>query len=215
MTYSATLRSKLQQAPAWVITVYAGVCAFAVYFCMYAFRKPFTVTIFEGMEFWGTSYKIWLVTSQVLGYTLSKFYGIRFISSLNKRKRGSTILLLIFFAWIALLFFAVTPAPFNIIFLFLNGFPLGMVWGIVFSFLEGRRTTEIMGLVLTTSFIFSSGFVKSVGKMLLLDGQVSELWMPFMAGIFFVPPLVLFTWLQVTCLNQIKWILSCVRKEKL
>jgi Family of unknown function (DUF5690) len=45
------------------------------------------------------------------------------------------------------------------------------------------------------SFIFSSGFMKSIGKMMLLDRQVSELWMPCMVGVFFIPPLLLFTWL--------------------
>jgi hypothetical protein len=95
----------------------------------------------------------------------------------------------------ALFLFAVTPAPFNIVFLFLNGFPLGMVWGLVFSFLEGRRTTELMGVVLTVSFIFSSGIMKTIGKMFLLDGQMSEQWMPCMVGVFFIPPLLFFTWL--------------------
>lgn len=195
MMRNSYLQYKLNKAPVWVITLFAAVCSFGVYFCMYAFRKPFTVAGFEGLAFGGLSYKIWLVTSQVLGYTFSKFYGIRFIAAMKKRKRSDLILLLIFLAWVALFLFAVTPAPLNILFLFLNGFPLGMVWGLVFSYLEGRQTTEMMGVVLTVSFIFSSGFMKSIGKMMLLDGQVSEFWMPFMVGVFFIPPLLLFTWL--------------------
>jgi hypothetical protein len=195
MIRNVVLHRSLGKAPVWVITLFAAVCSFGVYFCMYAFRKPFTAAGFEGLAFGGVSYKIWLVTSQVLGYMFSKFYGIRFIGSMKKRKRSDTILLLIFLAWVALFFFAVTPAPFNIVFLFMNGFPLGLVWGVVFSYLEGRQTTEVMGVVLTVSFIFSSGFMKSVGKIMLLDGQLSELWMPFMVGVFFIPPLLLFTWL--------------------
>lgn len=189
------LHRYLKRAPVWVITLFAALCSFGVYFCMYAFRKPFTAAGFEGISFGGVPYKVWLVTSQVLGYMFSKFYGIRFIAEMKKRKRSDTIVSLIFWALLALLLFAVTPAPFNIVLLFLNGFPLGMVWGLVFSYLEGRRTTELMGVVLTVSFIFSSGIMKSLGKMILLDGQVSELWMPFMVGVFFIPPLLLFTWL--------------------
>lgn len=195
MTRSVALQKKMEIAPVWFITLFGAVCSFGVYFCMYAFRKPFTAAAFEGLSFGGVSYKVWLVTSQLLGYMFSKFYGIRFIASMKKRKRGDTIVLLIFCAWLALLLFAVTPIPYNVLFLFLNGLPLGMVWGLVFSYLEGRQKTELMGVVLTVSFIFSSGFMKSIGKMMLLDNQVSEQWMPCMVGVFFIPPILLFTWL--------------------
>jgi hypothetical protein len=69
-----------------------------------------------------------------------------------------------------------------------------MVWGLVFGFVEGRRTTELMGAVLATSFIFASGIAKTVGKTLILHG-ISESWMPFLAGATFVIPLLLSTWL--------------------
>ncbi|WP_255577434.1 DUF5690 family protein [Elizabethkingia sp. JS20170427COW] len=32
-----------------------------------------------------------------------------------------------------------------------------------FSYLEGRKTSEILGVILCVSFIISSGLVKSVG----------------------------------------------------
>jgi uncharacterized membrane protein len=162
---------------------------------MYAFRKPFTAAGFEGLSYAHISYKVWLVTAQVLGYMLSKFYGIRFISAMKAEKRADNIVLLIAVAWLALLLFAVTPAPWNIAFLLLNGFPLGMVWGLVFGYLEGRKTTELMGAVLCINFILSSGLVKSAGKYLLLTQHVSEWWMPFYTGALFFIPLLLFTWL--------------------
>jgi hypothetical protein len=195
MFISKSLQQKVKNMPAWFISIYAAVCSFSVYFCMYAFRKPFTAAGFEGMSFLHIDYKVWLVTAQVNGYMLSKFYGIKFISGMQGEKRASTIIKLILFAWLSLLLFAITPAPYNIFFLFLNGFPLGMVWGLVFSFLEGRRATEFMGAVLCVSFIFSSGVAKSVGKSIVLNWQVSEIWMPFVAGGLFVLPILLFTWL--------------------
>ena len=195
MYTSALLQKQLKTMPAWTLSVYAALSAFCVYFCMYAFRKPFAAAGFAGMHFIGFDYIVWLVTAQLIGYMLSKFYGIKFISGMKGQKRAITIVKLILLAWIALFLFAVTPAPYNIIFLFLNGFPLGMVWGLVFSFLEGRKTTEFMGAVLAISFIFSSGVVKSVGKSIVLNWQVSEMWMPFIAGAFFVLPMILFTWL--------------------
>jgi Family of unknown function (DUF5690) len=133
MYVSSSLQKSLIKLPRWLLSLYAAVCSFCVYFCMYAFRKPFTAAGYEGLSFLHIDYKIWLVTAQVVGYMLSKFYGIKFISSMHGEKRANTIAILILFAWLALLFFAITPMPYNIIFLLLNGFPLGMIWGLVFS----------------------------------------------------------------------------------
>ncbi|MEL7339751.1 MAG: DUF5690 family protein, partial [Bacteroidota bacterium] len=98
---------------------------------------------------------------------------------------------------LALLGFATLPRPYNFICLFFNGLPLGMIWGLVFSYLEGRRNTEVMGLGLCASFTFASGFVKDVGKWIMSLG-VSEFWMPFLTGALFALPLLIFVWM----LNQ-------------
>lgn len=182
-------RSSLQGHP-WALTVFAGAAALSTYACMYAFRKPFAAASFDGQQWWGADYKVWLVVAQVLGYMCSKFIGMRVIGELRMERRQHLLLGLIGVAWLALLGFALVPAPWNIPFLFLNGLPLGMVWGLVFSYLEGRRTTEAMGAILASSFIMASGLVKTVGKWLLLQG-VSEYWMPFLCGLAFLPLLVL------------------------
>jgi hypothetical protein len=165
---------------------------------MYGFRKPFTAASFNGVYLLGISYKVVLVISQVLGYMVSKFYGIRFIATMLPSRRAGFIIKLVLTAWVSLLLFALVPAPYNFIFMFINGLPLGMVWGLVFGFLEGRRVTELMGAVLATSFIFASGLAKTVGKWLMLDAGISEWWMPFAAGAVFVGPLLISTLL----LNQ-------------
>ncbi|WP_212000303.1 DUF5690 family protein [Chitinophaga sp. HK235] len=186
------IQKRLERAPNVVLSLYAALVAFGTYSCMYAFRKPFTAGIFEGLSFMGIDYKIWLVISQTIGYACSKFYGIRFIAEMKGNYRAQYIIVLILISWVALLGFAMVPAPWNIPFLFINGFPLGMIWGLVFSYLEGRRGTEFMGAVLSISFIFSSGFVKSVGKMTMMDWQVSEYWMPFVTGLVFLLPILVF-----------------------
>ncbi|WP_421813697.1 DUF5690 family protein [Flagellimonas sp.] len=158
---------------------------------MYAFRKPFSVATFDGLVFWGVDYKILLVIAQVLGYALSKFVGIKVISELKPNRRLLYLLSLIGIAEISLLLFAWVPAPYNIPFMFLNGFPLGMIWGIVFSYIEGRRFTDILGVVLSASFIVSSGVVKSVGLFVMNSWGVGEFWMPSVTGaLFFVPLLI-------------------------
>ena len=178
-----------------LFSLYTSFAAFSTYSCMYAFRKPFAVATFQDLSFWGIDYKILLITAQVLGYTLSKFIGIKVVSEMSGKKRGISIVLLISTAALALLGFAITPSPYNIIFLFLNGLPLGMVWGLVFSYLEGRRVTEILGAGLSVSFIFSSGLVKSIGKWLMLDFGVSEFWMPVLTGMIFFLPMLFFVWM--------------------
>lgn len=186
------LQKRLQNAHHLTFSLYAALVAFGTYSCMYAFRKPFTAGIFEGVTFLGIDYKIWLVITQTIGYACSKFYGIRFIAEMKGNKRARSIMVLMAISWLALLCFAIVPAPYNIAFLFLNGFPLGMIWGLVFSYLEGRRSTEFMGAVLSISFIFSSGFVKSVGKMTVVDWHVTEYWMPFVTGLIFALPIIIF-----------------------
>ena len=90
---------------------------------------------------------------------------------------------------LALLLFAVTPPPYHAAWLFLNGLPLGMVFGLVLGFLEGRMLTEAFVAGLCASFILADGIAKSVGAQLLAWG-VAERWMPFAAGLLFLLPLI-------------------------
>ena len=177
------------------IGIYAAVAAFLTYTMIFGFRKSFTVCTFDGMTVGSLSYKTVLVLSQMMGYLMAKFYGIKFISELKRFGRNKIILLLVGIAWMAWLCFALIPAPYNIIFLFINGFPLGMLWGVVFSYVEGRRSTDFIGAALAVSFIFSSGFVKSVGGWLIQLG-VTEFWVPFCTGLVFALPLLLFIYLM-------------------
>lgn len=173
----------------------ASLASFGAYFCMYAFRKPFSVATFEGMEVFHIDYKIIVIIAQVLGYALSKFIGIKVVSELKAKQRAYYLLGLILISELALVLFALVPQPYNVVFMFLNGVPLGMIWGIVFSYLEGRKFTEILGVALSTSFIVSSGVVKSVGFFVMDSWGFSEFWMPAITGALFVLPLLFFTWL--------------------
>src|SRR5277367_6684714 len=82
-----TLKARLQRSPAWAFVLYVSLSSFVVYACMYGFRKPFTAASYDGITLFGISYKVVLVISQVLGYMLSKFYGIRFIAGMRAEKR--------------------------------------------------------------------------------------------------------------------------------
>ena len=180
----------LQQShPIWLV-IYASCAAFLTYTCMYAFRKPFSVGTYENIAGWQgeLDFKIALILSQVLGYLLSKFIGIKVVSEMTAGRRALAILALVMASELALIGFALTPAPYNVGFMFFNGLPLGMIWGLVFSFLEGRKSTEILGAVLSVTFIVASGWVRTVGKWLLVETSIPEVWMPAVTGAIFTLP---------------------------
>lgn len=173
----------------WFLTLWCIVAAFGSYACMYGFRKPFTAASFGGVDA-----KAWLVTAQVVGYTLSKFIGIKVIAEMTNRGRGRAFLCLIAAAEIALVLFAITPAPLNAAWLFCNGLALGMVFGLVLGFVEGRCLTEVFVAGLCASFILADGVAKSVGSLLLERG-IAERWMPALAGLLSLAPLLVFIWM--------------------
>ena len=188
------LRSWLRRAPALPFSLYAVFAAFTTYFCMYGFRKPYAVAEYEGQTLGGFDLKYALIISQLLGYALSKYVGIKVCSEITPARRAVTLIGLILVAELALVFVGLAPPALQVVAIFFNGLPLGMIWGLVFSFLEGRRTSDLLGAGLSCSYIVASGAVKSVGKVWLQQG-VSESWMPAVTGLTFLLPLLLGVWL--------------------
>jgi hypothetical protein len=135
-----------------------------------------------------------LVIAQVLGYMASKFIGIRVIAEMPPHRRAIGILVLIGFAELALVAFGLVPRPLHVVCLFLNGLPLGMVFGLVLGYLVGRRHTEALTAGLCASFILADGVTKGVGTW-VLDQGFTERWMPALVGLLFVPPLLAFVWM--------------------
>jgi hypothetical protein len=205
----------LSRSPAAVLNLYAVTVAFATYFCMYAFRKPFAAATYQGLYFLGSEIelKTVFVVSQILGYALSKYLGIKYCSEITRDRRAWMLVSLIVAAESALVLFAVVPVEWKVVAIFLNGLPLGMVWGLVVWYLEGRRTSEILLAGLSCSFILASGVVKDVGRALMAGDsipivlvrfpnpfpEVAEFWMPAATGLLFFPPLLVSVWL----LNQV------------
>lgn len=176
----------LAQAGAGPFAAYAVVMAFTTYFAMYSYRKPFAAAQFAGASIGMIDLKSALVISQLAGYALSKFLGVKFNSEMQPGRRAWALVLLIVWAELALVLFAVLPPGGKVVALFLNGLPLGTVWGVVFSFLEGRRTSEILGAGLSCAYVVASGAVKSIGTSLLQAG-ITEAWMPALTGLLFLP----------------------------
>ena len=190
------LRRGLARANPIVFVAVAGIAGYCAYFSMYAFRKPFSAATFDVVPGWHfvLDYKIALVLAQVAGYALSKLIGVKVVSEIDPARRGAAILGLIGTSWLALVAFALVPAPWNVAALFFNGLPLGMIWGLVFGYMEGRRVSEMLGAILCASFILSSGVVKSVGAWLLNSVHVTPFWMPAAVGALFAPLLLISVW---------------------
>lgn len=164
---------------------------------MYAFRKPFTAAEFDHhVSFTGSiSFKTALVLSQILGYTLSKYIGVKVCSETTGARRGITLVSLIMVAQAALLLFAVLPGPWKLLAMFLNGLPLGMIWGLVVAYLEGRRCSDFVMATLCGTFIVASATIKDIARWLMNDCGINELWMPAATGALFLPLFVLTVYL--------------------
>lgn len=181
---------RIRQQTWWLM-----MAAFLCYTGMYAVRKSFLAGQYLDSELWGLHFKTVLVISQVLGYMLSKFIGIKVIAELNPVRRTNMLVGLVTFGLLALLFFAVLPSGWKVIALFFNGLPLGMVFGVVLSYLEGRRRTELLVAGLSATFIFSTGLVKTTGVWMLQQYRVEEFFMPFVTGAIYFPLFLLAVWM--------------------
>lgn len=202
----------LAAAPPGILAGYAITCSFATYFAMFAFRKPFAAASFDRHLSAESSLglKSTLVIGQVVGYGLAKWIGVKFVSETSRSRRAPLLVLMILAAEAALALFAVVPDGWRPLAMFFNGLPLGMVWGLVVWYLEGRRASEVLLAGLSCSFIIAGGAVQDVGRAVLagdplpllgvtlpnpIGRPVDELWMPFAVGALFLLPFVLSVWL--------------------
>jgi len=196
----------LQNAPPWVFNSSVMFIAFFTYFCVYAYRKPFAAATYEGFVFFGTAIelKTALVIAQILGYALSKLIGIKFCSEITRGQRARMLVSTIVAAELALVLFAIVPPDMKVLAVFLNGLTLGMAWGLIVWYLEGRQVSELLLAALSCSFIVSSGAVKDVGVLTMTEGPllglvdlppVSQFWMPAVTGLLFLLPFLIGVWL--------------------
>ena len=173
---------------------WAGGCALLCYSMVYALRKPFTAAVFDNIMVWGWSFKTVVTIVQIIGYMISKFAAIKIISELNHKRRLRFIAGAAGTAAVALLFFGLLPVPFNIAAMFVNGLALGCMWGVIFTFLEGRRITDMLASILGISIVISSGVAKSIGLFVMNQFHVNEFWMPALIGAFACPLVVALGW---------------------
>lgn len=76
------IKRYLKKSSLYVLAVYASIFIFLIYTCAYGFRKPFTAGIYAGETLWGFDVKVLYMLSEIIGYSLFKFIGIRLLSSM-------------------------------------------------------------------------------------------------------------------------------------
>lgn len=151
-----------KQISSFLFILWAGGAALLSYSLVYALRKPFTAATFDGMDFFGMDYKVATTIMQIFGYLISKFFAIKIVSELKRENRLKFMIFSVALAELALVFFGLLPQPFNVFALFFNGLALGCMWGVIFSFIEGRKVTDILASLLGVSMAVSSGMANCI-----------------------------------------------------
>ena len=118
MTQEHSITTWLKRTNAFSFALYASIVSFCLYTCIFALRKTFGVATYEGLAYWGVDFKILMVTFQVIGYLISKFAGIKVVSEMKSTYRTRGILVMVTAASISWFFFAITPPPYNAVWLF-------------------------------------------------------------------------------------------------
>lgn len=178
-----------------LLILWAGGAALLSYSLVYALRKPYTAASFEGLTLFGTDYKVAVTTIQILGYVIAKFFGIKLISELKRENRFRFFVTSAIMAEVALIGFGALSAPYNAAAMFFNGLSLGCMWGVIFSFIEGRKVTDMLASLLGVSMVFSSGIAKSFGLFAMNELNIDQFWMPAVIGGVALPLLVLMGYL--------------------
>ena len=134
-----------------LLILWAGGAALLSYSLVYALRKPYTAASFDGFTIFGTDYKVAVTTIQILGYLIAKFFGIKIISELKRENRFRFFLYSAILAEVSLIAFGLLSVPYNVIAMLVNGLSLGCMWGVIFSFIEGRKVTDMLASLLVES----------------------------------------------------------------
>jgi hypothetical protein len=103
------------------------------------------------------------------------------------------LVILVVCAQLTLVAFGILPDQLKVLAMFLNGIPLGMMWGVIVRYLEGRQTSELLLAGLSCSFIVAGGIVRAVAAELARAG-VPDVWAPAVTGLCFFLPFLLGAW---------------------
>ena len=159
---------RLESASSTGFALYAISASFCTYFCMYAFRKPFAAGNFEGdFGLLGLDLKTGLVISQIVGYGLSKYIGIKVCSEIARAQRGRALVGLVLFAEFARVLVGLAPGSLMAVGLFLNGMARDDLGA---RRLVPRRTPDIGAAARGSELLVHHRKRRGEGRRTLADG---------------------------------------------
>ena len=152
------------------------------------FSKAFAAASYSDDITWlGLELKTAFVLAQLFGYILSKFVGIWWLSARVESGRFGLLMRLMFVAYAALIAFYLLPTELKPLAMLVNGMPLGMIWGVVISYLEGRRQSDTLLVMLASSFVIATSLTKDVGLWVMNSFAVDPYLMPVVVATLFYP----------------------------
>lgn len=188
----------LYRAGPTVQLAFGGLTSFAICLGAFALREPFLATPLAGtVSLFGAApidLRAACIAAQALGLALSQPIGAVAVVELDPARRVPALVGVLGLAELALVALALIPPTFAPLCLFVDGLALGLVWGLVYSFLEGRRVSDGLGAVAAAGYLLAGGAMRSLGHAVASLG-VPGLWAPAAAGAAAALPLAGALWL--------------------
>lgn len=185
----------LQATSKILFTLYGGLSSFCLYVCVYVYRRSFQVVPLDEKWTEDIYLKDAVVFAQTAGLLIAKLYGIQYNAEAKRYNVTVHLLVAIAAAECSLIAYAVVENFWKPFAIFFNGLPLGVVWGLLVTFLEGRETSDAMLLMLAEGFLIGNGLVKAVCKWVLDRGRIDKFVMPAVMGAAVYPLVLFFSWL--------------------
>eukprot|EP00039_Didymoeca_costata_P031589 m.35565 g.35565 ORF g.35565 m.35565 type:complete len:481 (+) comp8893_c0_seq2:361-1803(+) len=183
----SNVRAWLQNHPR-TSTASIAVTASLGYMLTYFIRYPlFVLPASPDDKIGELQVKVWYSLASNVGYGVSKLPAYFIVPTV---KRNHRIRLLMVLCGLMMLFtvafWKFLPVPARILGIFLGGLPGSWVYAIVFSFFEGRMSTELLNAVLNLVIICGGALSRAVGESYLrmLDDKD---WMPLAVAATLAP----------------------------
>ncbi|MBN2196552.1 MAG: hypothetical protein JW751_27315 [Polyangiaceae bacterium] len=177
---------------------FGGLAGFVLCLGAFALREPFLAASLGGeLSFFGAPHigiHRACIIAQSLGLLLSQLLGATAVVELDPGRRVPALGIVLGLGELALVVLALAPPTLAPVCLLVNGLALGLVWGLAFSFLEGRRVSDGLGAAAAAGYLLAGGVMRSVGDALLSSG-VPGLWVPAAAGALAAVPLAGALWM--------------------
>lgn len=198
----AYLRNAMSSSPT-LITIIPSISIALSYLGTYVAKYPlFLVEYNEDNTIFNISLKDWLSYAFTVGFFIGKWPAYKFVPSLARSQRLHVLIVL--FTLASFFFTAFLPlqgpysASIKIISTLIGSISCSAIFGIEFTYLEGRSNGDVYIAALNCVAFFGSSICRAVGTALIRWG-VADSWMPILLVVLYAP----ITLISLFCLDAI------------